>query len=118
MNIANNIVFLRKKKGLTQAQLGEILGVTGSQITNYEKSKSFPTVDVVLRLAELFGVSLDSLFYGELKDKLDLSDDDNNTNEKDKLNLHLAKRNEQPSMMDRLNFLEKKILEIEKRIGN
>ena len=62
-NISLNIRHLRKKNNLTQLQLGDILGVTDSQVTNYEKGKSSPPIDSVLKLCEHFKVELQDFVY-------------------------------------------------------
>lgn len=48
---------LREEKGLTEKELGEKLGVTEKDISNWEKNVSTPDTDAVLKLAEFFGVS-------------------------------------------------------------
>lgn len=55
----NTIRELRTKKGLTQTELGEILGVTKNSISYYENSKRQPTPDMLVKMADLFGVSID-----------------------------------------------------------
>lgn len=44
----------RKRLGLTQDKLGKMLGVTGKQISNYEKGKLRPPQDTLLKMAQLF----------------------------------------------------------------
>lgn len=47
---------------MTQAQLGNLLGVTGRQVGNYESGKHFPRDEaMILKLARRFGVSADYL---------------------------------------------------------
>ena len=48
---------LREEKGLTEKELGEKLGVTEKDISNWEKNVSTPDTDAVLKLAEFFEVS-------------------------------------------------------------
>lgn len=52
---------LRKEKGISQAGLGEVLGVTRWSILNYEAGKNRPDYDGLIALADFFDVSLDYL---------------------------------------------------------
>lgn len=52
---------LREERGLSQAQLGQIIGVKRYSIYTYEKGKSCPDMQGLIALAEYFDVSLDYL---------------------------------------------------------
>ena len=52
---------LRLERGLSQAQLGQIIGVKRYSIYTYEKGKSYPDVPHLIALADYFKVSLDYL---------------------------------------------------------
>ncbi len=52
---------LRKEKGLTQTALAEALGVTQQAVGKWETGRSSPDPATLMRLAEYFGVSVDSL---------------------------------------------------------
>ena len=60
-NIGVNIEALRKERKLTQEELGQKVGLTPSAISNIERNRSAPSVETLGRLAEYFGVSIDSL---------------------------------------------------------
>ena len=53
---------LRLKKGLTQTELGEKVGVKQNTFTNWENGKREPSFENLVKLADLLEVSLDSLF--------------------------------------------------------
>ena len=55
----------RELKGLTQKDLGKILGVSDGAVANYENGKREPNLETVLRLADLFGVTTDWLLGRE-----------------------------------------------------
>lgn len=59
--IADNISDLRRKKGMTQAELAEKLSYTDKAISKWERGESVPDIAVLKSLADLFGVSLDYL---------------------------------------------------------
>lgn len=53
---------LRLKKGLTQTELGEKVGVKQNTFTNWENGKREPSFENLVKLADLLDVSLDWLF--------------------------------------------------------
>lgn len=57
----NRLREVRKNKGLTQTQLGELIGVGKSAICCYEHELRNPTLEVVQELMRVFGVSADYL---------------------------------------------------------
>lgn len=52
---------LRKNLGLTQSEFAEKIGVDSKMISYYENGKSLPSVDALVKIAELFDVSIDYL---------------------------------------------------------
>ena len=52
---------LRQEKHLSQAELGNVIFVSGGTISNYEKGVHYPDVEKLVALAEYFGVSIDYL---------------------------------------------------------
>ena len=61
MKIAENIKFNRKIKGLTQEQLANLLNGKKSLISNYENGYSTPDIYTLVKLADIFQVTLDEL---------------------------------------------------------
>ena len=61
---AKNLKLLRIKADLSQSELADILGVTQSAVTNWERGNTQPSVDRLPKLAEVFGCTIDEL-YGE-----------------------------------------------------
>ena len=60
---------LRDKKGIEQKDIAEYLGVTTSAYGHYEKGRREPSLDVLVKLAAFFNVSLDYLVTGKQTDK-------------------------------------------------
>lgn len=60
----DRIAFLRKWKGLTQAQLAEQLGISAQAVSKWESGLSCPDIMMLVPLANLFGVSTDLLLGG------------------------------------------------------
>lgn len=57
-----NIASERAKLGLSQEQLGKTLSVSRDVVSNWESGETVPRVDMLFRLADLFGCSIDYLF--------------------------------------------------------
>lgn len=60
----DRISFLRKLKGLTQAQLAEKLGISAQAVSKWESGLSCPDIMMLVPLADIFGVSTDMLLGG------------------------------------------------------
>ena len=52
---------LRKERGMQQRELGEMYDLSSSAIGSYERNLREPTLELLLRLSEYFGVSVDYL---------------------------------------------------------
>lgn len=52
---------LRKRAGMTQAQLARELEISPSTIGMYEQGRRMPDTDLMIKISKLFGVSLDYL---------------------------------------------------------
>ena len=50
--IGKNIADERKKHKMTQAELGAKINISGKQVSNYEKGKLIPPIDILLKLCE------------------------------------------------------------------
>jgi len=55
------IKMLREKQGLSQEELGKVIGVKRFAIYSYEKGKSYPEAKSLVGLADYFDVSIDYL---------------------------------------------------------
>ena len=65
MTLGENITRLRTKKGWSQGDLADALDVSRQSISKWETDGSVPELDKLLRLSDLFGVTLDELVRGE-----------------------------------------------------
>lgn len=66
MYIADNIRFLRRSKGMRQGDLAKILKKHSVSISDYEKGKSVPPIEVALQLCRIFEVDLNNLVMADL----------------------------------------------------
>lgn len=58
---ARRLTLLRENKDLKKNQLAAILNVSDSCISQYESGRSMPGCDILVRIAQYFGVSVDYL---------------------------------------------------------
>ena len=63
IDIGKNIKLLRDKHNLTQKQLAEQIGYTEKSISKWENGDGLPTLDVMIKLCDLFQISFDDLIY-------------------------------------------------------
>lgn len=55
----------RKKKALSQLKVAMDLSITREALSHYENGKRSPDVDMLVKLARYFGVSVDYIIFGE-----------------------------------------------------
>ena len=67
MSLHDRIKEARKNKGLTQEQLGILIGVAKTTITGYEKNRE-PTAAKVGEIADALGVDANFLYQDEIKE--------------------------------------------------
>ncbi|MEA4911441.1 MAG: helix-turn-helix transcriptional regulator [Oscillospiraceae bacterium] len=63
--VAANLIALRKKAGLTQAELASKLNYSDKAVSKWERGESVPDASVLLSIASLYGVSVDWLLACE-----------------------------------------------------
>ena len=61
MSLGTTISRLRAGKGLSQEELANALGVSRQSVSKWETDSSVPELDKLVRLSDMFGVSLDQL---------------------------------------------------------
>lgn len=63
------IASLRKENGMTQLELAEKMGVTDKAVSKWERDLSYPDINSLPKLADIFGVSVEQLMQIKLKDQ-------------------------------------------------
>ena len=61
MTLAEKLLALRTEKGLSQEDLAEQMGVSRQSVSKWETGQSVPDLDKIIKLADLFGVTVDEL---------------------------------------------------------
>lgn len=63
--VGKNIKKAREAKGISQEQLAERLNVTRQAVSNWERGKTEPDIQMLQQLSEVLEVSVEELIYGE-----------------------------------------------------
>ena len=64
MSFGENLQFYRKRRSITQEQLAEQLGVSRQTVSKWEADSSYPEMEKILQLCDMFGCSMDTLLRG------------------------------------------------------
>jgi transcriptional regulator with XRE-family HTH domain len=67
MSTGEKIIKLRQKKGLSQEQFGELLGVSRQAVSKWETGQTMPDIDKIISMSQIFEVTTDYLLMDENK---------------------------------------------------
>ncbi|MDT2735554.1 helix-turn-helix transcriptional regulator [Enterococcus pseudoavium] len=67
MDVGQRLKMRRNELKLTQDYVAEKLGITRQTISNWENGRSYPDIERIIRLSELYELSLDELLKGDQK---------------------------------------------------
>lgn len=74
MILADKIIQLRKKAGWSQEELADKMNVSRQSVSKWEGALSMPDLDKIIKLGNIFGVSIDYLLKEELEEEEYVSD--------------------------------------------
>ena len=60
-NLGSNLIITRRKRKMTQAALGKAIGTSGDVVGRYERGDIIPSIEVVVKMADVLDVSVDYL---------------------------------------------------------
>ncbi|MBR5306278.1 MAG: helix-turn-helix transcriptional regulator [Oscillospiraceae bacterium] len=83
MNICERIYKLRTAKNMSQGDLSELLDVSRQSISKWENNSAQPDLDKIVKLSDIFGVTIDELVKGKT-DGPEAADGTESANTKDK----------------------------------
>ena len=104
MSFADNLQYLRKKNKITQEELAEELNVSRQSVSKWETGEAYPETDKLITLCDKFGVTLDELLRGDVKEEkggtesvgqsaeTDSSDEGENADNNDGISVEEAER--------------------------
>ncbi|MGG0731313.1 helix-turn-helix domain-containing protein [Bacillus paramycoides] len=86
MNLGSQLKRFRESKSFSQEDVARKVGVTRQAVYKWESNKSYPDIDNLILLSELYEVTIDELIKGsedareelDKKDKGECEDDDEN----------------------------------------
>lgn len=65
MDVGQRLKMRRNELNLKQEYVAEELGITRQTISNWENGRSYPDIARIIRLSEIYGLSLDELLKGD-----------------------------------------------------
>src|SRR6056297_1744286 len=75
MNLGEKILEMRTKANMSQGDLADVLKVSRQSVSKWETNSSVPELDKILKMSEIFKISIDELVHG---DKEELSEESMN----------------------------------------
>lgn len=67
-HFGSNIKYLRRKRLLTQNELACEVCISQNTISDWEQNEKYPNIVLVAMLADYFGVTIDDLFFKDLRE--------------------------------------------------
>lgn len=61
MTLGEHLMILRKQKGFSQGELGKLIGTSGDIVGRYERNVITPSIEVIIKIADVLNVSIDYL---------------------------------------------------------
>ena len=72
-SLNDNIKKMRVLRGLSQVEFAKIIGVTKQCVSNWENDNVMPSVEMLVKLADYFGVTTDYILGRSGKNTIDVS---------------------------------------------
>lgn len=84
VNFTEKLLTLRKEKGLSQEQLAELLNVSRQAVSKWESGQTYPEIDKLIILSDLFKITLDDLVKDKTIESIaNIDESEINDNEKE-----------------------------------
>ena len=92
MSIGKNIAYFRKKRGFTQSELGEMLGVSNQAVSKWESEMTMPDIMLLPEIAKALGVGLTDMYDmpQEKQEKLPSLEDDEHGGDRRIIVIHVV----------------------------
>ena len=68
MSFGENVGYYRRQSNITQEELAEKLYVSRQTVSRWETDSTFPDVETLIKLCEIFGCNMDTLVRGDAQD--------------------------------------------------
>ena len=73
MSLNENIKKLRMQRGLSQVDFSKKMGVTKQCVSNWENDNILPSIEMLIKIADIFGVTTDFLLGRSSEVSVDVS---------------------------------------------
>jgi len=73
----NNLKAFRKKEGLTQKEVADILDISVDYLSMLERGVRTPGFNLAKKIADMYGTTVDEIFFDYAPDKMSCNDMDN-----------------------------------------
>ena len=64
-SFGDNLKKFRVEKNFSQQELADAIGMHSTHLSRYERNLTAPSIDVVKKIADVLGMSIDTLIYGQ-----------------------------------------------------
>lgn len=128
MYLKKNLRFLRRSQGYSQSDFGDLVGVKGESISNYERGNSYPSIETISKAATIFKITIDDFIHKDFSTKKNQSTisrveepytpcKNNCENELKICQIQLESKNQQLEILKKYNVaMEKQIVLLEQRV--
>lgn len=72
MKLGSQIMYYRKNKNITQEALAKQLNISNQAVSKWETEQSYPDIELLPKIADIFGITLDELFGRKCEEKNDM----------------------------------------------
>lgn len=69
MNLGENIYRLRTQRNMSQGDFADAMEVSRQSVSKWENNSAVPELDKLVKMAEVFGITLDELVTGVIAEK-------------------------------------------------
>ena len=69
MNLGENIYRLRTQRNMSQGDFADAMEVSRQSVSKWENNSAVPELDKLVKMAEVFGITLDELVTGEMNEE-------------------------------------------------
>lgn len=66
---SHNMKVIRSSLKMTQEEIALKLGVTRDVLSNYEQGRTDPSIEVLVKLAQITGITIDQILYQKLREE-------------------------------------------------
>lgn len=66
MNLGERIYLFRSRNGFSQGELADRLDVSRQAVSKWENNSAVPDLERIIKMSEIFGISIDELIKGEI----------------------------------------------------